>query len=404
MRKILYITQWFDPEPNIIKGPAFVRELEASGYEVEVLTGLPNYPTGKLFPGYRVRLFQRETIGEVRVMRVPLYPSHGTSSLGRGLNFLSFFASVLVFLLLRGNRYDQWYVYHPPITVGLAAALARTVVRRPFTLEIQDLWPDTVTASGMAGTGRVGRLLGALCNFTYARAKRIITQSQGMKNRLLERGVPAKKVSVIYNWADDTAGALPPPDRAARGFDEAFTIVYGGNLGRMQALDTALAAMATLRDRECQAELVLVGDGIERIALEAEAERLGLTNVRFVGRVPQDMIGHWFAAADALLLHIASDPLFEITIPSKCQYYLACGRPIVAGIDGEAASILDASGGAIVVPPQDAETLADAIERMASLSPARRSDMGNAGRAYYKEHLGFERGIAQTLQALDSDR
>lgn len=400
MARLLYVTQWFDPEPNIIKGPAFVRALEAAGHSVDVLTGFPNYPTGSIYPGYRLKLLQRETIDGVRVLRVPLYPSHSASSLGRSMNFASFFISVLLFLILRGRRYDTWYVYHPPITPGVAAALAGKIMRRPFILEIQDLWPDTVTVSDMSGAGWLETLLNALCNLTYRRAKRIVVQSEGIANRLRARGVPPAKLEVIRNWANDAALSLPSPDRGALQLTDQFTVIYGGNLGRMQALGTALQAMSILQSNGSASRLVLVGDGIERAALMATAERLDLRNVRFVGRVSQQEISRWFAAADALLLHIANDPLFTITIPSKTQFYLASGRPIIAGIGGEAADLLSASGAAWVVPPEDAEALAGAIERMIGLSPAQRAAMATAGKAYYCAHLAFEQGINKTLALL----
>ena len=400
MARILYVTQWFEPEPNIVKGLPFVRALIASGHEVDVLTGLPNYPTGKIYPGYRLRPFQQAQVGGITVKRLPLYPSHDTSSAGRAVNFLSFFAAVLAYLLLRGRRYDLWYVYHPPITVGLAAALARAVARRPFALEIQDLGPDTGVVSGMAGTSRMSGLLSARCAFTYRRAKRIVVQSQGIADRLLSRGVAEARLAVVRNWADESALRLPEADRAALGMTPRFTIVYGGNLGRMQALGTALDAMALLTARNSEVELILIGDGIERAALEDAAKERDLRNVRFVGRVAQNEIGRWFAAADALLLHIAGDPLFEITIPSKTQYYLACGRPVIAGIGGEAAGILADSGAAIVVPPEDAVALAGAFERMAAKSAAERAAMGEAGRSYYRERLSFESGIDKTLAVI----
>ena len=402
MRKALYITQWFDPEPNIIKGPAFVKAIEQGGYSVDVLTGVPNYPTGRVYPGYRLRLFQRETINGVQVKRLPLYPSHDTSSIGRALNFFSFFASVLVYLILHGRKYDILYVYHPPITVGLAAALAAPFHRRPFVLEIQDLWPDTVVSSGMRGTGRLANILHALCNFTYARAQRIVVQAKGMADRLMERGVPQAKIAVIHNWADDLAGALPPPNRTATGIGEAFTIVYAGNLGRMQALDTVLEAAESLLSQEPRIDFVLVGDGIEKERLQAAAERAGLANVRFAGRVPKSEVGVWLATADALLIHIAADPLFEITIPSKTQHYLACGRPILAGIGGEAGEILERSGAAIVVPPEDSGALARAALRLARMPAEQRRALGKAGREHYHDALSFDRGIAQTLEVLDA--
>ena len=191
--RILYLTQWFEPEPNIIKGIAFVRALEAAGHQVMVVTGLPNYPTGKIYPGYRLRLVQHETIEGVRVIRLPLYPSHDASSLRRSLNFLSFFVSALLYCMLRGGRYDMAYVYHPPITVGLAAAIGGGLRRLPFVLDIQDLWPDTLAATGMAGAGRLTRPIGALCRFVHARARSISVQSEGMRGALVERGVPDAK-------------------------------------------------------------------------------------------------------------------------------------------------------------------------------------------------------------------
>ena len=400
MRKTLYITQWFDPEPNIIKGPAFVKAIEQGGYSVDVLTGVPNYPTGSIYPGYRLRPFQRETIQGVRVKRLPLYPSHNNSSIGRALNFFSFFMSVLAYLILHGRKYDILYVYHPPITVGLAAALAAPFHRNPFVLEIQDLWPDTVVSSGMRGTGRLASLLHGLCNFTYARAHSIVVQARGMAERLEERGVPPEKINVIYNWADDLAEALPAPVKAASGSGEAFTIIYAGNLGRMQSLNTVLEAARQLQSEEPRIEFVLVGDGIEKLRLQAVAQREGLANVRFVGRVPKSEVGVWLGMADALLIHIAADPLFEITIPSKTQHYLACGRPILAGIRGEAGQILEESGAAIVVAPEDPHALAHGALRLARMPTEQRAGLGKAGRKHYHDTLSFDRGIAQTLQVL----
>src|SRR5690242_1321897 len=153
--RIAYVTQWFDPEPNIVKGIAFVRALEAAGHQVTVVTGLPNYPDGKIYPGYRLRLIQHETLGGVKVVRLPLYPSHDRSSLRRSMNFLSFFISAFLYLLFRRSRFDLAYVYHPPITVGLAAACAGV----PFVLDVQDLWPDTIAATGMRRASKLVRPL-----------------------------------------------------------------------------------------------------------------------------------------------------------------------------------------------------------------------------------------------------
>jgi glycosyltransferase involved in cell wall biosynthesis len=388
--RIAYITQWFEPEPNIVKGIAFVRELERAGHSVTVITGLPNYPTGRIYPGYRLRLIQFETIGGVNVVRLPLYPSHDRSSLRRSLNYLSFFLSVFVYLLLRRSRFDLAYVYHPPITVGLAAAFARI----PFMLDVQDLWPDTIAATGMAGASKLVGPLWAACRFVYRRALTIIAQSDGMRRILIERGVPGEKVSVVRNWADvelhDISTIAVP--------EQPFTLVYGGNLGRAQQLDNLIDAASILECERPEIRILLFGSGVDEPELRRRAQRLG--NVRFGGLIPPCEIAREFAQADALLLHLGDDPLFDITIPSKTQYYLAMGRPIVAAVNGETAGLLRESGAAIVVPPADPPALASAIIEMADRSLSKRERMGRSGADFYRDNLSFSEGMNRTLALL----
>jgi glycosyltransferase involved in cell wall biosynthesis len=395
--RILYLTQWFEPEPNVIKGLKFVRALQDAGRQVEVVTGFPNYPSGRLYPGYRLQPLRRETLEGVSVTRLALYPSHDSSSLRRSLNYLSFFASALAWLLLRRRRFDLAYVYHPPITVGLAAALAGVVRPLPFVLDIQDLWPDTLAATGMPGAGRLTGLVNLLCHFVYRRAAGIVVQSEGMRLALIARGVPSSKLSAIRNWADLEAGE--PADPAPRPQDR-FVVVYGGNLGRAQGLGTVLDAAARLQQRRPEVLVRLYGEGIEAAALRAQAGGLGLTNLEFHPRIGKDDIARVFAGADALLLHLADDPLFAVTIPSKTQAYLASGRPIVAGVAGEAAELLGASGAALVAPPGDAEALARAVEALVDMPAEDRRRMGLNGQDYYRRNLAFERGVDRTLELL----
>ncbi|HEY7958638.1 MAG TPA: glycosyltransferase family 4 protein [Sphingomicrobium sp.] len=388
--RIAYVTQWFEPEPNIVKGIDFVRELEGAGHSVTVITGLPNYPTGRIYPGYRLRLIQHETVDGVNVVRLPLYPSHDRSSLRRSLNYLSFFLPAFVYLLFRRSRFDLAYVYHPPITVGLAAALARI----PFVLDVQDLWPDTIAATGMAGASKLVGPLGAACRFVYRRASTIIAQSEGMRRMLIERGVPGAKVSVVRNWAkvelhDISAVAVPK---------QPFTLVYGGNLGRAQQLGNLIDAASILERERPEVRILLFGSGVDEPELRHRAHRLG--NVRFGGRIPPGEIAREFAQADALLLHLGDDCLFDITIPSKTQYYLAMGRPIVAAVNGETAGLLRKSGAAIVVPPADPPALASAMIEMAERSVGQRERMGRAGADFYRDNLSFSKGMNRTLALL----
>jgi glycosyltransferase involved in cell wall biosynthesis len=395
--RIVYLTHWFDPEPGVIKGPRFVRALEAAGHEVTVVTGFPNYPDGRLYPGYRLRPIMRETIDGASVVRLPLYPSHDGSSLHRALTFLSFFLSVLIYCLARRTRFALAYVYHPPITVGLAAALAGLVRRLPFVLEVQDLWPDTVAATGMGGGRWIARLLDPLCRFVYRRAAAILVQSEGMRRTLIARGVPPAKITVSRNWAD----LDPLPGRSSPTSGQPLTIVYGGNFGRAQALAAVVDAAMLVEKRRRDIRILLYGAGIDAAMLRERARRAGLSILEFRDRIPRHAIAEVFARADALLHHLAADPLFEITIPSKTQVYLATGRPIVAGIAGEAADLLRESGAALVVPPMDPTALAQAICALAEMSPAEREAMGRAGRLFYQRTLSFEQGMARTLTLIE---
>jgi glycosyltransferase involved in cell wall biosynthesis len=397
--RILYLTQWFDPETHVLKGVKFVQALQAAGHQVTVVTGFPNYPSGRLYPGYRLRPIQRERIGGVEVVRLPLYPSHDTSSFRRSLNYLSFFVSALTYLIFRRKAFDLAYVFHPPITVGLAAAVAGVVRPLPFVLDVQDLWPDTLAATGMAGGRRLGRLIGVLCAFVYRRSSAIVAQSEGIRAALAARHVSAGRLCTIHNWAEaepECANPLAPlvPHR--------FVVVYGGNMGKAQGLGTVLEAAARLQDRRPNILIRLYGDGVEASALRQQASALALRNLEFHGRIGKSEINEVFARADALLVHLTNHPLFTITVPSKVQTYLATGRPIAAGVAGEAARLLAESGAALVAPPSDAAALADAIIALADTSEDARRRMGSSGRDYYQRNLAFQQGLHRTLSILDA--
>jgi glycosyltransferase involved in cell wall biosynthesis len=380
-----------------MKGLRFAQGLIDAGFEVEVATGFPNYPTGRLAPGYRLRPYASEVMDGVLVHRLFLVPSHDTSGVGRATNYISFFLSALVFCLLRGRRFDAIYVYHPPITVGLAAAISGFVTRTPFVLDVQDLWPDSVTASGFGGARRLSGILGRLCAVVYRRAALVISQSRAMRATLIDRGVPAEKTVTIFNWADeDTAKARGEYDVSTLGFEGRFNIVFGGNLGRAQNLETVVRA-ALLAAREIPSiKLTLVGDGVERQRLAALIKDIGATNVQQVGSVPRTQIGDIFAAADVLILHLLDDQLFSITIPSKAQFYLAMGRPILACVRGEAADIVTDSGAGLATAPQDVRAVAAGMVRMARLSPEERGRMGDRARATYAASFSYATAMAAT--------
>lgn len=397
--RILYLTQWFEPEP-MIKGVTFARALADRGHQIEVVTGFPNYPTGKIYPGYKLRFYQREVIDGVVVHRLPLYASHDGSSLRRMLNYGSFLLSSAIFCAAKARKFDVIYAY-PPITVGLAAAIAGWVARRPFVLDIQDLWPDSVVKSGMPGTKRMETILHVLCNFVYRRAVRIVSQSAGIKARLIERGVPAGKVAVIYNWADEQAAAPSGRcDLTRFDLDGGFNFIYGGNLGRVQGLDVVIRAAQIAARTVPQIRLLLIGDGIEGANLRALVHELGADNVRIEPGIPRTQIGDVFDAADVLVLHLWDDPLFEITIPQKTQFYMAMGRPVLIGVRGEAAAFVTDAGAGLASPPQDVDALAATMVQMARMPKEQLAEMGARGREAYESRFSFATAIAATEAVL----
>lgn len=399
--RLLYLTQWFEPEPAF-KGADFAERLAAAGHDVEIATGFPNYPGGKVYDGYRVRPYRADrTAGGLRVHRLALYPSHDRSSAGRALNYFSFFLSCLAFGLVRGWRYDAVYVYHPPITPALAMALIARLCRFRLVLDIQDLWPDSAAASGMASP-RLVAVLERLCQFVYRRADRIVVQSDGMQSQLAGRGVPQDKLVRIYNWSTYRAGGEPLPVSVEQSFSSSINVVYGGNLGQAQALEHVVAAIEIARASAPELRLHLFGNGIDRNMLEqlaATNPEAALLVHQAVDRSTMDRI---FDAADILVLHLKQDPLYEFTIPSKSQHYLACGKPVVAGVSGEVAEILRASGSAMVCAPEDSTAMAACFVKLARMGRDERSIAGAKGRRFYEEQFSVESAIRRTLDVLCS--
>lgn len=404
---LIVLKQGFDPEPTV-KGLAFTRRLAELGFDVEVVTGFPNYPGGKIYDGYRVRPIQRERHEAIAVTRLALYPSHDRSRIGRVLNYASFFLSATLYLTLFARRADVIYAYHPPLTVAIAAEVAGLVRRCPVVLDVQDMWPDTLRATGMIGSERVLRIVGHVCRWTWARATHIVVLSNGFRRLLVERGVPAGKITVIPNWADEKAVAAPSVSRP-EAFREPgrFRVLFAGNMGPAQALDAVLGAAMIVARKNPSIEFCFLGSGLDVERLEARAAREALANVHFLPRVPMAEVGAYLAAADCLLVHLKADPLFAITIPSKTQAYMAAGKPIVMAVEGDAADLVRQSSGGVIAPPEDPEALAEAIVKLAELPPAELARLGANARRFYDEHLSFEHGIrsfAAVLNAVSSRR
>ena len=392
--RILLVTQWFDPEPTF-KGLAFARELTRLGHQVQVLTGFPNYPGGKIYPGYRVRLLQRERIDGIDVIRVPLYPSHSRSRLGRIANYCSFAAAAALIGPLVVRRPDVIHVYHPPPTVGVPALWLRMLFGAHLVYDIHDLWPDTVAATGMMSSGMTMRLLSRFCRFIYGHADQVTVVSPGFKRALIDRGVPPEKITFIYNWCDETQIGTADSATVTRRLHEwadRFLVVFAGTMGAAQSLDSVLAAAQLTASRRPHVHFLFIGGGTEVERLTRKAADLSLGNVSFLPRVPFAEIGPVLARADALLVHLKDDPLFRITIPSKTQAYMAAGRPILMAVAGDAESLVREANCGIPCEPENPASLAEAVVQLADMSEDARETLGENGRQFYYSSLSLTAG------------
>jgi len=401
--RILIITQWFEPEPAF-KGLAFASALRKRGHEVRVITGYPNYPGGVVYPGYRIRGVMHEMMDNIRITRLPLYPSHSKSRIGRIFNYGSFALTAVLYGMFIRFKPDVIYVYHPPLTIDISACIISKLRGVPLLVDVHDLWPDTLVSTGMVTRRSTLAFIGEAAKRVYRRAAVITTCSPGFRARLLERDLAPEKVRLVYNWCNEKMlgqrTSTPPAILAQiRG---KFTVVYAGNMGPAQNLSSVLYAAAKLMTTHPDVVFVFVGSGIDVATLKKKANELALTNVNFLPQMPMEEVGHVLDAADAVLVHLRDDPLFAISIPSKIQAYLFAGKPIIIGVRGNAATLVEDAQAGISVAPDDVAAMAAAVQSLAAMPAEARTAMGRRGRAYYDAHLSFEVGVDKMEAALEA--
>ncbi|NOU06655.1 MAG: glycosyltransferase family 4 protein [Hyphomicrobiaceae bacterium] len=397
--RVLFITQFFDPEPAF-KGLAFAQKFMESGHSVEVITGFPNYPNGKVYPGYKIRFSQTDVIDGIKIHRVPLYPSHDKSALGRVLNYVSFAVSATIRGVMLAGRADVIYVYHPPLTAAMSGAAVGFIRRLPVVTEVQDLWPDTLRATGMIRAQRVLNAVGWVCKVVYRYTTRIIVQSPGFRDRLVQRGVPLTKLDLIINWADEARVDAHDLDLRPYSLSGRFNVLFTGTMGIAQGLDVVLDAARIVGARNDRVQFVLVGGGVDAARLRQRVADEGLVNVRILPGVARSQIGMLQDLADVLLVALRPDPLFEITIPSKTQTYMSRGKPIIISASGDAARLVEQAEAGVAVAPGDVVALADAVLSFACLPREALDAMGRRGQVFYAAHLSFDEGFRRTIDSI----
>lgn len=378
--RILIICQWYPPEPWRIFSE-LAEGLKANHHDVVVITGFPNYPSGKVYPGYKIKLFQWERINGVNVLRVPLYPNHGQSSIKRIINLISFPLFTIILAPFLVKRPDIIHAIQPP-TTGLAGWLLSRLWRIPFTYEVQDMWPETLEATGMIHNPLLINIVSKYCNWLYRKSIAIRVISDGFKENMMKKGVPSEKIKVIYNWVDsEFYKPIFVAKESINGIKLAgkFVIIYAGNIGFAQKLETIIHAAEIVENVE-EIVFLMIGDGVDLERLKGVVKSKGISNIYFLGRYHPEKMNDLYSIADLLLLHLGKDPLFEMTIPHKILSYMSTGKPIVAAIEGDGANLITSCQAGLCCSPENPETLAESIKAIYIMSPEKRLELGQNGR------------------------
>ena len=402
--RILFFSHYFPPEGNAPAARTYdnaVRWVRA-GHAVTVVTGVPSHPAGVVFPGYRNRLRQRETVCGVEVLRVWTYLAPNKGKLRRIANYVSYMVSATCFAMWL-PRPDIVVATSPQFFCGWAGVLTSRLRRVPLVLEIRDLWPASIAAVGALESRPLLRCLELLERAMYRAATIIVTVGHGYRRELLARGVPEARLHVIPNGIDRARFAPREADaelKRSLGLEGRFIVGYSGTLGMASGLDVVLRAARTLRERgRDDIAFLLVGDGAVREDLAAAARRDGLERVVFAGRQDPARMPAFLSICDVCLVHLRKLELFSTVLPSKIFEAAGMARPILLGVGGEAREIVETAGCGEFVEPENDAALVEAVLRLAA-DPARRRALGEAGRAYVAAHHDRDRLAAEYLDLL----
>ena len=367
--QVLIVSQYYLPEPAKISVDV-ANEISGRGHTVRVLTAYPNYPMGRIYPGYRQRWRSIESHQGVELLRVPLFIDHSQSTIRRILNYATFAltsASARKF----ARHADVIYVYATQMTPALGPWLWRMSGGAPYVLHVQDLWPDSITGSSLSGGGPLTRLIERVLNpwitRVYRRASAVIGIAPTMVETLIERGVPAERAELIYNWGPEEAyrNCDAEVHRAAKSIHT--HLVYAGNIGDMQDLDTVIRAAVATEDEGIL--LTVIGEGVAKQRLIDLSHELGASNIVFRDAVSSDQIADVYAGADFALVTLKDLPAFRGTVPSKFQAALAHRLPVITTVQGDVRNLTELYGLGFTADTESVDDLTIAFQKAALCSP-----------------------------------
>lgn len=397
--RVLLFSQYFWPENFPITDIA--RSLAARGIDLEVLTGKPNYPQGEIYPGYTSWGCSEESFEDLKLSRLPLWP-RGKSGLGLALNYLSFILSGMLFApwMMRGKKFDVIFVYAPsPVLQAIPALLLGLIKKTPVVLWVQDLWPESLSATGYVPNRLVLNLVARVVKFIYRHTDLILVQSRAfitpVKALATDTPIEYHPNSVNSSFAQSPGDNTPQVD----GLEDGFSIMFAGNIGQAQAVDVIVEAAYLLRDYN-DIRFVVLGEGSARQWMLEQASQRQLVNLYLPGKFPLESMPGLLQKASGLLVTLADREIFAATIPSKVQAYMAAGRPIIACLNGEGARLVEDAGAGYATPAEDAAALAETILKLYRETPEQRDNMGSNGRNYYRQHFNHDDLVDRLIEHL----
>lgn len=393
---VLILSQYFWPEAFRINDVAL--GLTERGHDVTVLTGMPNYPNGKLFDGYGLLGPYAQSFNGLTIRRTPLIPRGSASGMRLAINYASHavFTSLLAPFLV-SDQIDGILVFEPsPITIGIPARMIKLIRRSPIAFWVQDLWPQSLSATGAVKSPLLLRAAERLTRWVYRGCDRVLVQSQAFIEHIEAQGVPRELIAYLPNSAESYYRQYPSNqvDRKSVGLPDGFRVMFAGNLGSAQDLPSLIAAAEMLRGNS-EIQWIIVGEGRMRpwLADQIRAKQLHRT-VHLIGQMPPESMPAYFAQADVLLASLRREPIFAYTIPSKIQSYLACGKPVIAALDGEGARIILEAGAGWATPPENPDELARTVLAASRLTKQELYSMGCRAEAFFMKN--FEREMLLT--------
>jgi glycosyltransferase involved in cell wall biosynthesis len=404
--RFLIVSQYYWPESFVID--QLSKQLVLQGHHLVVLTGKPNYPDGVIYPDYQQKGVQHQQCEGVEIIRVPMRTRKSGSGKDLLLNYLSFITSGLLRFpfLVKDKEFDVIFVFAPsPITSVIPAIFLKYIKRTHLAVWVQDLWPESLSATGFINNKIVLKMVSYLVKGIYACSDTLLVQSQAFIEPVstLTR---KDKVQYFPNAIDDMQdqvahnGGNAIPETLKSLLEANCCLVFAGNIGKAQSVETLISAAEKCRNIS-ELKIVFVGKGSMLEWAQQKAMSLQLENVVFAGAFPMGIMPSIFSRADALLVSLKADKIFSYTIPSKVQAYMSAGRPIIASLDGEAARIIDEAGAGLTCPAEDLDGLVTCIEQFIAMPKTERERFGLAGRQYFLEHYEMQSQCERLTEILE---